>query len=462
MSETPKTLDLINSYELGYRAFKVAKAKSNFLQAIESSGDKIIQALEADAIEKMLPQEIFLGLKQLGDEQIVEVLPKLSQEQWIRFCDYDFWNEHSLNMNEAKKWLELCYLSGGAKEIYRRYRELDEEYQICFLRGKIKLYDLEEFESLSPLLQDQLYPMPCRQIFIEFVNDDDREFIIKLVEAFNAESLEYAYSLLAHAFYLPPNETELQLEQFRNARIEEDGFVTKQEAQSCFDFSENISFFEEGSEEGLAAIRDTDYLLKTMMHLSKNYPDQYENFKLGYFHLLNNLAIATDIEPSSHKDWQLLIQFADAGVNLGMHYMSGGDVMKNFSQTMITTPKTYFKMSQGIRSWIINQHLWEALRPSVDEKIILNLQKYFQQKKWGLLLDTCDKSLLGAFDFNEVEKIKGLMNRFPLVCENGNAAFFQPMKDLHDVYQSINFLRNLSSCKITTLKSPSKENTQSI
>ena len=48
-----------------------------------------------------------------------------------------------------------------------------------------------------------------------------------------AEDMNYV-SLIAHLSQLPPNESEHLLLQFRNARLEEDGFINEEEAALCF------------------------------------------------------------------------------------------------------------------------------------------------------------------------------------------------------------------------------------
>ena len=70
--------------------------------------------------------------------------------------------------------------------------------------------------------------MPCRTVFYEIVTENDKETSnsLKLLSTQPKNIICVTlYSLLAHASHMPPGEQELLIKKFREARMEEEGFV---------------------------------------------------------------------------------------------------------------------------------------------------------------------------------------------------------------------------------------------
>jgi hypothetical protein len=189
----------------------------------------------AAAVQAVPAQALYLALRQRGPEDCLEVLPLLSADQVARVFDYDVWSEDRLEPLRAARWLNL-FKEGGQEELYRRFRDLDEEYQVALLSPLIELYDEEDYERMTQTEQDALNRLPCGTLFYRVKSEDPRleEFVSAVVEAALAGDMNYAYSLLSHAAYAPPNEAEGLLSQFRRARLEEDGFVTFEESLAAF------------------------------------------------------------------------------------------------------------------------------------------------------------------------------------------------------------------------------------
>ena len=187
------------------------------------------------AVQAVAPQALYQALVNKGPEDALEVLLHLSEEQLVRIFDYDCWNDGRLAPLKAFRWLTL-FKEHGPEELAKRFRELDEEYQLALIGPFVKMYDEDEYEKLSQPEQDSLNRMPCGTLFYRVTSDDPRieEFITGLFEAIMTGDINYAYAVLTHASFLPPNEQEELIARFRKARLEEDGFVAFEDSLAAF------------------------------------------------------------------------------------------------------------------------------------------------------------------------------------------------------------------------------------
>ena len=138
---------------------------------------------------------------------------------------------YSEHKKKTLKWLQL-YAEVSPKESFQRFQQLDEEYQIGLLSPYIRCFTQDEYAQMPPEQQDLLSRFPGDAIYYS-VNTPDKEIaegIEQLLSAGMETQMEYVLSLVCHAGYIPPNESELLLTQFRRARLEEDGFVTYEES----------------------------------------------------------------------------------------------------------------------------------------------------------------------------------------------------------------------------------------
>ena len=189
----------------------------------------------AEAAQAVPRRDMYLALVTAGAEVALDILPLLSSEQLVTIMDNEAWHDGQLAIHHAIRWLDL-YKNMAPEFLYQRFRELDEEYQVAFLNPYIEMMDEDSFEKLSHEEQDKFTAMPCNTLWWRVKSDDDKiqEFVSSLVQSSIGEDAAYIYSLLGMAAMLPPNEQEALLRQFRDARLEEDGFVTTGESRALF------------------------------------------------------------------------------------------------------------------------------------------------------------------------------------------------------------------------------------
>ena len=186
-------------------------------------------------IQSLSPQVLLHALVRAGLSDCLEVLPLLSSEQFVRICDYDIWHEDRLVAKQAFHWLGF-YREVSPSQMYERFRQLDEEYQTALLSPYCRVFTDEEYEKMTEEQQDLLYRFPNDGLYYS-VNTGDADLhkgICSLIDASMGEDMSYAMTLLSTAAFSPPNEQEELIRQFRNARLEEDGFLSYEESLSYF------------------------------------------------------------------------------------------------------------------------------------------------------------------------------------------------------------------------------------
>lgn len=400
-------------------------------QLVKIDLQKIVESAHPGTTIKSLPPQIlYHSIMMAGLENCVEALPYLSQEQLVRMMDYDAWKEDFLEPKKAFRWLKL-FKKIGATGIATRYQALDEEYQIGLLQKFINIYSLEEFEKFSQPDQDSCIPLPGNEIYYQIKTDDQEtvDFIKDLVESALALNVEYAFSLLNHAAYLPPNEPEFLLNQFRKARLEEDGFVSYDESSKIFleiDADElkrkwmrgrNLNQAESTTTQLSEQVSQEKHFLDDVLFVAQQNKSLTEvdalNLQQGFLFLGNCLCAATKIEPDDLNGLGRVLEQAKALASLGLEYLSNGDETLALKVINSEYPKNLFRVGLSL-IYGLQRNFLERLE-TLKISGIENLKKLQKQRRWGEIIWKLDTEYAQVFGFEETEALKGLFNRFPMV-----------------------------------------------
>ncbi|MBF0443245.1 MAG: hypothetical protein HQK54_15155 [Oligoflexales bacterium] len=426
MTERLSEYALKANMDFGYKSLPWDVEKpSGFFAAIDF--DKILESPSAREIIRSIPaQPLFFALKNKGLDESLDILPLLSHEQLVAMFDYDVWSEDRLDTGKAFSWLAK-YMEISEEELFERYSHLDEEYQLALLSEKIQVFTDAEIEKLPETEQDGLIQMPCGKVFYKILSSDRNEidFIKNLVGAALKYNLPYAYSLIQHASYLPPNETEHTLRQFRTARLEEDGFVSFDESQQIFlplSLAEIHQKWE--SERNLVrkgAVLATESGMGSEGFLNrvlKYAPDSSLSIDEGFaihqklLYLANSLCTATNIEPDDVSGLNIMLQQCKAVTGLGLDFLSGGDLQLALKILKEEHPRTLFRtgvsLVDHVRSQVIRRF------DSLGIEGTSQLRRFYERRKWGSIQWHIDRNFTGYFDLETVEILKGLFNRFPM------------------------------------------------
>ncbi len=369
-------------------------------------------------LRKMLPQKLYYALKEKGPENCLAVLDLLSNEQFQRIIDYDVWHKERLVPKKLFSWLEL-YHEIEPKKMVERFADLDEEYQIAALAPLLRFYDNDDFESLSEDKQDRLQQFPNQALYYEICSDDPdiHRQITTLLETAMGENMRYAIALVSHSAMSPPEEAEHLLQQFRSARLQEDGFVPFTESQEIFlpldlraKKKPTLMSLDSALSLDSKGLLFLDEVLKVGQKGEhyKSLPD----LQTALLSCANHLCAALDIEPSDRPSLEFLLGQARSLISLALEYLSNSDPETGFGFLKTEYPKALFRFGlfllQDLQLYAV-----KSLASSTPEKA-KKLLDYLVQQKFVSLKNYIDTHLLDLLGFIDTQRLSGLLSRLPL------------------------------------------------
>lgn len=443
---------LLKSYDAGIRPF-LRKSSSNFRSTLKKLMCPIdIKELSnrpdmPQIVPTLSSRDLYLAVKQNGVLESLEVLSHLSTEQWVRFCDYDTWHKDRLAPKEVLRWVSV-YKHLSPEKMYERFRALDEEYQIATLSTYIRVYDSSEYESFDADRQDRLYRFPGEELFYEVISEDEeiQSGIEDLISIAMGEDMAYAMSVISHAGYAVPLESEHLLAQFRKARLEEDGFVAEDEAKEAFyplKAYEILGLQNRCSmliQSGLVPSQETSdelFFTKVLQQVKGSLSlKEQQRWMQSVMHLANCLAAAIDLETDDLSGLELLLEHCTGLLSIALEDLSQKDPLAACWIIQREHPKTLFRYGMTLIRSKQGEllHKMEATSPVSLEK----LRSYWSLQKFSMIQDWFDKHVT-SFGYEQIEVLKAFFNRFPMVADiqqgySSNKLFFRPVQSQDDLY----------------------------
>jgi hypothetical protein len=393
--------------------------------------DGILRSENAlELIQALSPQSLYFALKEKGPEDCLEVLECMSSEQVRAVVDYEAWQKDRLVPKQAFKWLNL-FKEISREQFFQRYTELDEEYQTSLLGPYVRILDQETVETLSDVDQDKLFALAEGQLYLSIESEDKdvQSFILDLVDIFLGENPNYCLSLLAHASYLPPNEQEELVFRFRNARLEEDGYVSFEKSLEIFQPIDHQKYLDkyiqssnqwEKQKDSLVSPGETNTtFFARVLHEAQIKGilsvDESEHLQQRFILLANSMCSACSIEPDDLVGLKMILEHCQGLSSLGLEYLSQGNVERACTILGAEHPQTVFRIGLSLvyelRKIIVKQ--LRALVP-VD---LAAFDRAFSRSRFGEVIYLADKILLPILGFEATEVLKGIFNRFPMVAD---------------------------------------------
>ena len=444
---------LIKSYDKGLQKF------SQILASRASKEETVLQVLDLkktiqdpnckSIIKKTAPQTLFLTLVSYGPEDCLEILPYITKKQFIRIFDYSVWEDGDLAPEKAFKWLAY-YHEIDPQQMLARFQSLDSEYQIALFAPFVRIYDKEAFESMPDEMQDSLNHFPGNELYYE-VNTDSEEIyngVQNILNAAFAHHMAYAMTLVGQAAFSQPLEAAYLLKQFRDARLEEDGFVTYDEAREIFlplRKTELSKWSDLPPSQDIIALSQELYFDLILRESLKSDPKLAENIQRELAYLGNALCAATHTEASDLSEIKQLLLLAKHFLSFALSHLSQNNIHKAQKILQEERLKTLFRAGiTAVHS--LRQEILPFLRVLTKDTSKKAEELYYAQK-YGRLLDWMDQNLLDVLSFEETEVLKGIFNRFPLIVKEispgqlqilalaSSADFSQLAKQVHDIIQ---------------------------
>lgn len=399
--------------------------------------DAGIATLSKQELAAVHPCVIYRFLQEKSPETCLQLLPLLSEEQFIRLFDYDVWQREHLVPQAAFRWLDL-YRRIDSHELLHRFRSLDEEYQLAILAPLIELITHEELEQLEPRQQDCYASLPCHKLYytVNSAQVEVREAVSACIETLLTQDLEWTYALLTHASGCLANEQEMLMLQFRTARMEEDGYISFTESNKIFMPIELDDYRrrEQGSATSAPAVSATteDWFTCVLAYLNSQRlfdAATREQVQLKLLFCSNTLCAATLTEVSDRRGVKQMLQQTRAIVGLALDYLSGGDLPCSAEILVTEHGQVLFRVGMTL-IYRVQEKLLPTLQRSQLPQVEAFLRLY-KMRKWQGVHDFMDVHWLDALGYEQLEVLKGIFARFPYLLSDEPRARFVTITSMY-------------------------------
>jgi hypothetical protein len=379
-------------------------------------------------VENMPEEEFYFTIKELGEEDSLTLL-ELASPQQIAFClDLEVWKKNRLKPQKMLKWIELLMDCGEEKAIHV-LRNLDYELLVTFLKRYLKVYKpdspIEEVElDLDLFTLDHHYYIHIRFRQAEEILERLLDMIFRWDQALYRDLLE-------GVIWEIPGEVEELARRWRQGRLADRGFPEWEEAMEIYRFvkPELIRI-----ENGIKDRYGPDDQMKQWEGVGSNFyllPLPGDSFlkevleeasKKGFgwirgelVYLCNKAMVADGVDPSDLEAVKALFLRVYDYLNLGLTYLSGGDLEEAFKAVRKLYLKEIFQLGF-----------------SLTFRLHLRLQKILEESPWFF----GEKKRLSLLDPPLREFAQGLLNKKPLFYEgivNRSSVNYRTFKTLEEI-----------------------------
>jgi hypothetical protein len=374
---------------------------------------------------QQLPElEVFLAVKEVGENDSLDLLSLTTAEQFQYILDLDLWKRDQLDPEKVLHWMEILIESGDQKAT-QFIHSTDPEQVVLLLKRFLRVLTSEgepvEVRDRLPLFTlDQHY-------FIDFKGKRVREIFQPFLEVFYRVD-EKGYRRTMDSLIV---ELESDLEEtgyrLRNGRLADYGFPDFEEALEIYSFVNPDSL---SGGKGTPQIRDmggtekkspTFYLafqnegplLSSV--LSRIGPRERDRLSQEITSLCNKAIVAEGLDLSNIAGMERVIRKVYHYLSLGLQYLSQEEEGKAFELVQSLPMQRLFQC--GVSTTILLRRKAEYILKG----------PWFSGRQENLVL----------LDTPHFEKFEGILRKRPALYRDG---VYEDFKSLQDIKETENFL----------------------
>jgi len=289
-------------------------------------------------IRKLSGPHLFFGLKELGDEEFLRLLPHVTEEQWTGVLDLDLWSGDNMSCGQFLD-LERHIVQAEDPVARKLIRAADPELWELLFKRKLKIYPkVEEDEYAAEPQAGELLETPDKNYLILLPQNPEearllRALILRLYE------LEPAY--VSILFESSAARTSAEIEEMayqnRKSRVEAIGFQDYFEAIEIYTFFPPEELLLEKKQEPIREVSTLPVqfeeefkgplLLFQAFALITN-PQDSQALLEELFFVCNKVLSADRASPADPEHVKETIGKAITGINLGLDWHSKGNLQK--------------------------------------------------------------------------------------------------------------------------------------
>jgi len=297
--------------------------------------DLLIESADARQLVQQLPaQEVYLLARELGSEDVPELVAMASADQVTAIIDLDCWNVDQLDREAALRWLTLL-LDADDERLIETLSGMEIELLTAVLQQWVVVLsgpeDLEDDDARAEAMNRS------GGYAIEYSDGEAAKPIGQLLNVL----LKYDYELFRQLVESIRQELPSQLEEdvyrLRNGRMEDSGFATPNQAKSLYSWLDPQNFrVQDYQRDGVVYVpRSTQppgYLLAgispkpLLAELLAGGLSQDSAWELTY--LLNKLMMADRVDPGDREQVSAALERLYGTLNLALEFLAGQDLVQ--------------------------------------------------------------------------------------------------------------------------------------
>ena len=289
-------------------------------------------------IRRLAVPHLFFGLKELGDEDFLRLLPHVTEEQWTGVLDLDLWSGDNMSSGQFLD-LERHIVQAEDPVARKLIRAADPELWELLFKRKLKIYPkVEEDEYAAEPQAGEWLETPDKNYLILLPKNPEEA---RLLRALILRLYELEHNYVSILFESSAARTSAEIEEIayqnRKSRVEAMGFQDYFEAIDIYTFIPPEEPLLEKKQEQIRVVSTLPVqfekefkgplLLFQAFALITN-PQDSQALLEELFFVCNKVLSADRASPADPERVKKTIGKAITGINLGLDWHSKGNLQK--------------------------------------------------------------------------------------------------------------------------------------
>lgn len=365
-----------------------------------SKYDLLIEAADAQRLVRKMPiQELYMLAKELGAEDMSDLLAMTTPKQMTGFFDLDCWDTDLLNSTEALRWLTIL-AQAGEDHVCEVLVGMDFELLVLMVKKWIDIkYGPEDLTNDDIMAEGYTW---TGGYVIEYPDDDTAKLVGGLIDILYRLEQNFFRELLEGV----RRDTETALEEdvyhARNGRLLDMGFPDPLEAQAIYawlnpanfnpdDYRRTVPFGYNEEIQAPGFVLAETIPKNLFAEVLAGGLSSETAWELTY--LLNKLLMADRVDVGNADQVEQVLKRLYATLNLALEHLCGQDVEKALELVETCYLEYLFRLGYCLTLKLQGQAkviLKSRIRPYVDAPYLAMVQALCQRRPecWEGVVET--------------------------------------------------------------------------
>lgn len=344
--------------------------------------EAIISRPDADLYIRAIPAPaLYQLIKEAGWDQGVDLVPLASAEQMQVFLDLDAWRRDDFLPIRMMPWMAAMVEESSDETFKQVVRELDSEIMALLFKSQVQVMDLDE-GRIPDDAPDSAVTSPDGMYVLVYPENEALAGLLKrMVMRLYELDRVLAWTLFEAARWELTSEMEEYALRWRRSRLEEFGFVSRDEAMSVYrpinalNLREHLEQSAPHTVQQAPEFQDLPAVIASefegdslLLRALKRIPDA-ASMQARFFELralLNKVLIADGVEPGELNSGRQVIRRAMGYASLGLEFMSrGGDEARQDVALERASLRDLFRAGYTLTAQLQHQALQLERRPTL-------------------------------------------------------------------------------------------------